>query len=105
MRPPTKVPKKIIAMVTENGSAASDFDRSKALVSFCRALEKTLQAYTAPSASCSSTAAPAMNQRPRVGLSVGVAAILAPFGMAPPRLTAPEVRYLRRRLGQCHHGA
>jgi hypothetical protein len=62
--PPMNVPTKIIPIVTENGSAAADLLRWNTLSGRCRALEKTLHAYTPPSASCSSTPAAAIVHRP-----------------------------------------
>src|ERR1700756_4462119 len=68
IRPPMKVPMKIMPIETENGRAASDLLSAKSLPVACKAFEKTLQEYTAPSASCSSTAATTSPQRGRVGL-------------------------------------
>src|SRR3712207_4146129 len=64
MRPPIRLPMKIVPIATSNGSTASALLQPNWS---CKGLLKTLQAYTAPRASCTRTAAMTIHHRPRVG--------------------------------------
>src|SRR3712207_3155145 len=103
IRPPTRLPMKIVPIANSNGSTAWVLLQPNCS---CSGTLKTLHAYTAPSASWTSTAAMTIYHRPRVGPRSVACAMpgllggsrvsgIRSFGTPPQPLTLGNDRVLR----------